>query len=261
MKIFLRFILFIPSLLLCQTEVKTYDAKESSNLIYENSKLNSDRNNRMIHQINLLTDSEFEFRSIPSISCLTWKEFNGTYKIKNDTIVFTDKYLIENPDMIFTSKTDQNAKLYRFNFRYDNKQNIEGREIEISFVYDFDSKLKDISKTYTINTDYTIEIPFDKVENRDELTSFKIILNPNTSWIIWNYFSVNEFANKKEQELPNIIDITFIAKPKKEKVTRKTTGIINENTILIISCSSKSNLKNYSDLILFEQNYNRTHYE
>ncbi len=261
MRIFLRFIIFIPSLLLCQTETKTYDAKENSDIIYENSNSKSDRYNRMIHQINLKNDSIFEFRNIPGISCALWEEFDGTYKIQNDTIVFTDKYLLENPDMIFTSKTDQSAKSYRFNFGYDNEQNIDGREIKISFVYDFDSKLKEISKTYTIGTNYSIEIPYEEVENRNELSSFKIVLNQNTSWIIWNYFTVNDFTNKKEIELPNIIDITFIANPKKEKVTRKTKGIINENGILIISSNSKSNLENYSDLILFKQNYNRVHYE
>ena len=263
MRLLLKFVLlFMPALFFSQNNAaKTYDGNEKSEVIYENLCSKSGRYNRTIDQINLQTDTEFEFRSIPYVSCITWKEFNGTYKIQNDTIIFKDKFTLANPDMEFKSKTDNNLNSFIFNFGYDNKQKIDGREIKISLIYDFDSKIKDVERLYQINSKYSIELPFSEVPNRDKLASFKIELNPNTSRKIWNYFTTNEFANKKKNELPNIINITFVANPKKEEIIRITKGIIDKNNIIIISSNSESNLKNYSDLLLFKQSYKRTYYE
>jgi len=263
MRIILKFIfLFTPALFFCQNHiVKSYDANKKSEVIYENSCSTSDRYHRTIDQINLQTDTKFEFRSIPSVSCLTWKEFNGTYKIKNDTIVFQDKFTLANPDMEFKSKSDNKMKSYIFNFQYDDKQKIDGREIKISLVYDFDSKIKDIEKLYVIDSNYRIELPFSDVPNQDKLASFKIDLNPNTSRKISSYFTTSEIANIKTNELPNIINIIFIANPKTEVITRITKGVIDKSTIRIISSNSDYSLKNYSDILLFKKNYGRTYYE
>jgi hypothetical protein len=256
---YLRIILLIaPYLALCQTDIKTYNMSDDSDLIYENSLTESERYNRTINQIDL-KDSTFVFYNRPKINCGFWADFSGIYKVQNDTITFLDKYQLVKPDMEFTSNTDRKIKSYIFNYKYDNEQKLEGREIKIKLVYDFDSKLKDISKTYTINNNHTIEIPFEEIRNHNELTSFGIVLNPNTSRIIWSYFSVSEFVNEKEKDLPNIIDITFISKPKKEEVTRITKGIINENEILILSSRSKSSLEDNSDLISFKRIYKRAY--
>ena len=261
------FLLLVPTLFFGQNDVvKTYNANQESEVVYENLDFKSQRYNRIIDQINLQTDTKFEFRSIPNVSCITWKVFDGTYKIQNDTIIFTDKFTLEDPDMIFKSETDNKIESYVFNFKYDNNQKIDGREIKIVLLYDFDSQIKDIEKTFVIKPNYRIELPFKDVANQTKLVSFRIELNPNTNRTIWNYFTTSEFANNKVNELkvnklPNIIDITFIANPKKEEITRITKGVVDKNKIEIISSISQSNLKNYTDLLLFKSNYKRTYYE
>lgn len=256
MKILTIFLIVLNSnLIIGQSIVKSYSHSKSSETVTENTNVKSDRINSFIHQINLLDECKFEFRSLPSINCLTWSEYEGTYSIQNDSITFIDQYKLRNPDIELSSMTDFDSKSYIFNLIFDEKQNLQKRELMITAIYDIDSELKDESYLFKIDAKKNIEIPFESIKNLNELASFRITLNPNTSWRKETYHTLNGAVNIREGFLPNCIDIAFISEPKEETVTRITKGIINEKEILIISSESEYKLQNYKDLLSFSKYY------
>ena len=52
-----------------------------------------------ISEITLTSQTEFEFRSFPmTSSCLTWREYNGTWERINDTLIFSNQYEVVESD-------------------------------------------------------------------------------------------------------------------------------------------------------------------
>ncbi|ESU22791.1 hypothetical protein FLJC2902T_32530 [Flavobacterium limnosediminis JC2902] len=256
---FLQIILILlPNLLFCQ--IKTFNLIEKEDIIYEKELSDTDRYQTLIHQINISENSTFEFRHTPYVSCLTWKEYKGTWKQKRDTIIFTDFYVLEESDIKFEHSTLKENKFYDFTFVIDSQKKYSNESVEISFVYDLDSKIKNKQNTFITDSNGNIQIPFSEIENLDKLTAFRIQINLNGEKK-WNHFTTNNFVNVKKEELPNKIDVNIISKPSKETIKRETKAILsNENLRIISSRSEKSKLSNYSNRLNFSNNYKRTYY-
>src|SRR5690554_212942 len=101
---------------------------------YEKSKENSETTfpigDDRVCQIKLKRNNEFVFWIRPLVnSCLTWREYNGTWKIKNDTIIFSDQYEIieNNAQYNFSNKT--NNDYYTIKFQTDKKSKLTEKNI------------------------------------------------------------------------------------------------------------------------------------
>ncbi|HLV51775.1 MAG TPA: hypothetical protein VKY44_07440 [Flavobacterium sp.] len=249
----------ILSLLICQfvfgqkTPISFVNYPKDNN---ESQLLQS--SNSTINEIKLTNNKEFEFWSRPHISCFTWHEYNGTWKRKNDTIIFSDNYEIAENDAKFEFNNEQDIKKYKLQFRTDKNSDLKSTEIQIQFVYDYDAKLKDLEIKTRIDKNGNIEIPFADIPNHKELASirYEVILPNNQKR--YGYITENETVNKKESNLPNSITITFLEKPNKETVYRVTKGILVDDELKIISSlKSKSNLFDYMPGLKFADVYDK----
>ncbi len=248
--------LMFPLTICSQSRLRTYNMEKNSNDLHLESKNYYEPNNDWIHQINLIDDSIFEFRSIPSVSCLSWKEFRGKYSIQNDTIIFIDKYHLWKPEMEFKTESDDKKLAYLFKFKYNKKENLVGEKVKITFFYDYRSKLKKIRKKFRISSDQTIEIQYDKIENHNKLYGFRIEFDSNDISISNDFSTYN--LNDKAKKIPNIISINIVSISKKQEIIRTTKGIINENDITVFSVNSKTSLEEFSGFLFFKTKYYRT---
>jgi hypothetical protein len=231
---------------------KTYDIV-GDNLVFANR-------NRIIHQINISENGTFEFRSIPHVSCLTWSEFEGIWTQKKNTITFTDSFELQAPDMEFDYSTSEND-FYEFTFNLDEQKTYSNKVIEISYVYDYDSELKDVDSTYSTDTNGKVKIEFNKVKNREKLTAFKISTKIQNGEKRQNYFTLNDFVNEKKYNLPNRIYVNVVSSPFKETIVRTTTArITDEKMSIISSICSKSKLQNFISELNFGKEYERKFY-
>src|SRR5680860_672118 len=82
-----------------------------------------------------------QFWSRPNVSCLTWREYNGTWKRENDTIIFFDQYDVMENDVKFTFQNNPNNEKFKIYFATDKNSELKKTEIKIQFVYDYDADL------------------------------------------------------------------------------------------------------------------------
>lgn len=208
-----------------------------------------------IQEIILSPNNEFTFVNRPMTSCLSWKYYKGKWELKNDTIIFTEQIEIEEKDVVFSFSNDHDP-VYKINFETDRKSKLKNKEIEIKFIYDFDSDLKEVTIKKKLDKDFNLQIPFNEVPNRENLASvkFEYLLRRGDKRI--GYITDGHVVNRKENDLQNIIEVTFIEKPRKEMIFRKTIGVLMGNKIIIISSEkSKSSLPDYSDELYFKDFY------
>lgn len=210
-----------------------------------------------ISEITLKSETEFEFWSYPMYSsCLTWREYNGTWKKKNDTLVFSDHYeLIENDTRLkFVNKPNENY--YTLNFKTDRNSDLRNKEIVIELVYDFDSGLKSTKLNLELNDKNFLKIPFKNIPDRNRLASFRYEYLLTDGDKRYGYITESNTVNAKENELPNFAEITIVEVPKKEIVYRTTKAIIKSDKLKIVSTEkTESDLTDYSQNLTFKENY------
>jgi hypothetical protein len=216
-----------------------------------------------ICEITLKSKTEFVFWSRPSYSsCLTWREYNGTWKKKNDTLIFSDQYEVVESDARFTFSTENQNKYYQLEFRTDKNSKLADKNIEIQFIYDYDADLEDIKHEMELDDDFNIKIQFNDIPNRKKLASIRYKYFLPNGEKRYGYITENQTVNKKESELPNQIGIIFVEKPKKEIIYRITKAILIDDRIKIISKEkNKSDLPDYTGEIEFKEVYEKQNAE
>ncbi len=210
-----------------------------------------------ISEITLTSQTEFEFRSFPmTSSCLTWREYNGTWKRKNDTLIFSDQYdIIENDTRLkFSSNANENNYLLKFNT--DRSSILGNKSIIIELVYDFESGLKSTKLNLELDNKISLKIPFENIPNREELASFRYEYELTNGDKRYGYITENNTVNVKEKKLPNFIEVTIVENPKKETIYRTTKAIIDEKKLKIISIErTESDLPDHIKNIAFKESY------
>jgi hypothetical protein len=243
-------LLILPNLIFSQ--IRTYDIIETDTTLTRKT---------VIHQININENQTFEFRSIPNISCFTWREFKGTWKQKGNLITFKDSFKLQAADIEFEQKNIADNDFFELSFKLDAKSAYSNQSIKISFTYDYDSKIKDVDSIYTTDKIGRIIIPFNKIQNRESLTALRIETKLLNGIKRWNYFTTNKIVNEKENDLPNKILVNIVSKPYEETIVRTTKASISENKISIISSKcEKGKLQNFINDLKFGSEYQRKEY-
>lgn len=209
----------------------------------------------IINDITIKSDSIFEFDSRPIYSCSTWKNFKGTWETKNDTIIFRDTYELEEEKVtVFYNRTSDN--FYFLQFSTDKKSPLKNREILIDVEYDFDSKIEDIRKNYTIDSNDAVKILFRDIPNQDKVANLRIEYQFTPSDRRYQYITENNTINVKKGSVPNFIEIEFIEGPKKAIVSRTTKFLKKDNRLFFISSfRTRTEMKDYNRTIEFEPMY------
>ena len=109
---------------------------------------------------------------------------------------------------------------------------------------------------FDIKPDNTIEIPFKDIPNFKKLSAIRIQYELNFKETRYNYLTQNNPLNNKRSDVPNIINVVFVERPKTEMVYRTVTGIIQKGTLIIVSTTkTKTILPDYNREIEFENNF------
>ena len=210
-----------------------------------------------INEITLNPDSTFEFWSRPNVSCFSWHNYKGTWRKNNDTIYFNDNYEIVEIEYNVTYKKDS-INSYIITFTSDKNSDFKDKEIKVQYIYDYDSHLENIEKVFKLKSSNLLEIPFNEIPDLKELTSIRAEcqFNYEKRRAYITDCSEKKYLNKKGKEIPNIINVEYIEKPKKEIVYRTIKGVLNKNKLVIVSITkSKTLLPDHNKDILFEDNY------
>lgn len=208
-----------------------------------------------INDITLNPDSTFEFWSRPNMSCFTWHSYKGTWQKSNDTLLFYDKYQIEENDTKATYKRGSNQE-FLITFKTDKGSALKNKSIKIQYEYDFDSHLDNFEKTFSLNSDNSVIISYKDVPNLDKLAAIRIEYLLNYIEKRYNYLTENKPINVKQTDVPNIIDVEFLENPRKEIVYRTIKAVVKNDTLKIISSSkTKTKLPDYYRDIEFEDSY------
>ncbi len=211
-----------------------------------------------ISEITLKSQTEFVFRSFPMpSSCFSWREYNGTWERKNDTLIFTDHYEVVENDARFTFSNKIENKFYLLIFRTDKNSKLSNKNVEIQFVYDYEADLQVVKRKMELDNNFDLKIPFSDIPNRKKLASIRYEYSLPNGEKRYGYLTENQTVNKKESELPNHIGITFVENPLKETIYRITKAILADNKIKILSKQkNKSDLPDYTAEIKFKEVYN-----
>ena len=208
-----------------------------------------------IHSVTLNPDKTFEFWSRPHISCFTWHEYKGTWKKEKDTVIFSDQYEVKQEDTKATYK-NESRQSFVISFRTDKNSELKNKRIKVQYVYDYDAHLDEPEIIFNIKPDNTIEIPFKDIPNFKVLSAIRIEYKLNFSETRYNYLTQNNPLNTKKTDVPNIINVEFVEHPKKEMVYRTVKGVIQKDTLIIVSTTkTKTILPDYNRDIEFENNF------
>ena len=208
-----------------------------------------------INDIVMKDDLTFEFDSRPMHSCSTWKNYKGTYKVLNDTIIFKDNYKVEEDDVrVFLNRTSDEFYLLKFNT--DRNSILKNRSIRIEVEYDFDSKIDRIDKTYEIDLNNEVKIFFKDIPHLEKVANLRIEYFLNSSEKRIKYITENNVVNVRNSELPNHIEVQFIEKPRIEAVYRESKFLRkNKKLIFLSSFRNKIDLIDYHKVLEFEKEY------
>lgn len=208
-----------------------------------------------INEITLNPDATFEFWSRPNLSCFTWRSYKGTWKKNNDTLLFYDNYQIEENDTKATYKRDSRQE-FIITFKTDKGSLLKNKNIKIQYEYDYDAQIDSPEKTFTLDANNSVVIPYKYIPNLDKLAAIRIEYLLNYTEERYNYLTENKTINVKQRDVPNIIDVEFVEKPKKEIVYRTIRAVVKNNTLGIVSISkTKTILPDYYRDIEFEDSY------
>ena len=208
-----------------------------------------------INEITLNQDETFEFWSRPNISCFTWHSYKGTWKKDKDTITFNNNYQVDELDTKAIYKNGIKKEFVIF-FKTDKSLDLKNRNVKVQYWYDFDAHLENPEKTFTLSPDNSVIIPFADIPNLDKLASIRVEYLLNFKEKRFGFLTENKTANVKQLDVPNIINVEFVEKPKKEIVYRTIKTIVQNDTLRIVSSSkTKTILPDYFRDIEFEDSY------
>lgn len=208
-----------------------------------------------IHSITLNHDKTFEFWSRPHISCFTWHEYKGKWRQEKDTLIFLDNYEITEEDTRTTYKNDS-RQVFFISFRTDKNSELRNKKIKVQYVYDYDAHLDEPEVMFDIKSDKTIEIPFKDIPNFQRLSALSIEYKLNFTDIRNTYLTQNNPLNRKKIDIPNVISVEFVERPKNDIVYRKIKGFIKNDTLIIVSATkTKTFLPDYNRELEFENNF------
>jgi len=208
-----------------------------------------------IHEIILSPDATFKFWSKPGTSCFLWRSFTGTWKKDNDTLYFSDEYQIVQDDVTTTYRKNKRQS-FLIDFHTDKGHHLDNKQIHITYIYDYHSQLPDVPGYFTLTANNTLEIPFKDISKYHQLTSIKIEYQLNDSLKRIDYLTTNQSVNLRQHDIPNIISVVFVERPKNEMIHRVTKGVIRDSKLFIVSTKkSVSMLKDYGEDFKFEDGY------
>ena len=208
-----------------------------------------------INEITLNPDATFEFWSRPHLSCFTWHSYKGTWKKNSDTLLFYDNYQVEEND---TKVTYQNGSRQEFviNFKTDKGSDLKNKSIKIEYEYDYDAHIDSPEKTFSLDKNNSVVISYKDIPNLDKLAALRIEYLLNYTEKRYSYLTENKTINVKQGDVPNIIDVEFLEKPKKEIVYRTIKAVVKNDTLKIVSSSkTKAILPDYYRDVEFEDSY------
>lgn len=208
-----------------------------------------------INEITLNPDASFEFWSRPNMSCFTWHSYKGTWKRDKDTIFFYDNYEVDELDTRATYKKDS-KKEFVITFKTDKNLGLKNRNIKIQYWYDYDAHLETPETNFTLTADNSVTIPFADIPNLDKLASIRVEYLLNFTEKRFDFLTENKTANVIQADIPNIINVLFVEKPKKEIVYRTIKSIEKDGNLKILSVTKTTvNLPDYHRNIEFEDSY------
>jgi len=222
---------------------------------YYNKNYSWNSNDLSFCDLTISPDSTFSFYCRPNISCFSWHEIKGKWKIKKNIYTFLSQYEVSEKDMRFTFNNDS-EKRYLLKFKTDKKSELKNRSIKIEYVYDYDAKIDDFEKIMSFNQNNSIDIPYTEIPNLDKLAAIRIEYQLNSSERRYGYITENKMVNIKVKDIPNVVEIEFVEEPKKEIVYRTTIGKLeNEKIEIISSTKTNTSLPDYIIDIGFEKYY------
>ncbi|HKB43406.1 MAG TPA: hypothetical protein VKC90_03420 [Chitinophagaceae bacterium] len=208
-----------------------------------------------INEITLNPDATFEFWSRPNMSCFTWHSYKGTWKKNNDTLLFYDNYQVEENDTKATYKRDT-KKEFVITFKTDKGSVLKNKSLKIQYEYDYDAHIDSPEKIFSLGENNSVVIPYKDIPNLDKLAAIRIEYLLNYTEKRYNYLTENKTINVKQRDIPNIIDVEFVERPKKEIVYRTIRAVVKNDTLRIVSSSkTKTILSDYYRDIEFENSY------
>lgn len=208
-----------------------------------------------INEITLNPEGTFEFWSRPNVSCFTWHSYKGTWKNNNDTLVFTDNYQIDENDTKATYKRGSKQE-FVITFKTDKGFILKNKSIKIQYEYDYDAHIDSPEKAFSLDANNSVVIAYKDVPNFNKLSAIRIEYLLNYTEKRYNYLTENKTINRKEGDVPNIIEVEFVEKPKKEIVYRTIKAVVKNDKLEIISSSkTKTKLPDYYRDIEFEDSY------
>ena len=212
-----------------------------------------------ISEIEFISKSKYEFRSYPIYSsCLTWRTYAGTWERINNTIFFYDQYEVNANDAQFSFLTDIQREFYHLKFKTDTGTGLTNKNINISFVYDLESDWNFDEYKMTLDDDFSLKIPFKSIPNVNKLASIRYLYYLENGERRFGFISADETLTEKENDLPNIIEVTLIEQPKKEIVKRITKAtIVNEKIKIISTQKNKINLPDETPKLMFKEFYKK----
>ena len=209
-----------------------------------------------INEITLNPDATFKFWSRPNVSCLTWHSYKGTWKKNNNTVVFYDNYQVEENDTKATYKRGSRQE-FVITFKTDKGAILKNKNIKIDYEYDYDAHIDSPEKTFALDANNSIVIFYKDIPNLDKLAAIRIEYLLNYTEKRYNYLTENKTINRKQGDIPNIIDVEFVEKPKKEIVYRTIRAVVKNDTLRIVrNLKTKTVLPDNNPDIEFEDNYN-----
>ncbi len=208
-----------------------------------------------INEITLTSDTTFEFWSRPNVSCFTWKSYKGTWKKYKDTLFFSDSYQVKEIDTKATYKRDSKPE-FIITFKTDKGSFLKSRSIKIQYEYDYNAHIDSPEKTFVLNANNSVVIPYTDIPRMDILAALRIEYFLNGTEKRYTYLTENNVINVRKLEVPNIIDVEFVERPGEEMVYRTIKAVVKTDTLKIVSSSkTKTVLPDYSREILFEDSY------
>ena len=198
--------------------------------------------------LTLLSNHNFQLNDSRNSSCWLWTNYNGKWNIKNDTIIFSWKYIqTEQADTIY-NYFDKERKSITMKFVYDDGEPI--KNVKASYYCPFQSEIK----YYYSDRNGNVLLP--RIGNLSSNTS--ICANDNRLLnfeIKSKYIEINSSCVVKDTAT-NKFEIVVKKKRKSKVIYESKKYIISKNRIIDIDFKENS-LLNWGDLIFYSKKYGR----